>query len=313
MSENYRNKENLYSLNTGLDSVLAKKKVALVCSSNGLPMQVEPQIQKLVGYLRDMELDPVLSPYIYATDAVEAGTALQRADILMEYYQDPEIAAIYDISGGDIANEILPYLNYDIIAKSNKMFWGYSDLTTIINAIYARAGVSSVLYQIKNMVKDSTGKQVRVFQAFADAVYARKEDIDCCGRLALFQFPYEFVQGDRLEGIVLGGNIRCLLKLAGTPYWPDMSDKVLLLEARSGGVAQMTTYLSQLRQMGVFGQIKGILLGTFTQMEREQQYPKITDLVRCFAGTEIPIAKTAQIGHGADSKAIVIGGRICLE
>ena len=73
------------------------------------------------------------------------------------------------------------------------------------------------------------------------------------------------------------------------------------------------TYLSQLWQMGVFGQIRGILLGTFTQMEREQQRPKITDLVRRFAGAEIPIAKTAQIGHGADSKAIVIGGQIRLE
>lgn len=294
MSENYRNKEKSYSLNIGVDSIPAKKKVALVCCSNGLPMQVEHQIQELVGYLRDMELDSVLSPYIYATDTVEAGTARQRADILMEYYRDPEITAICDISGGDIANEILPHLDYDIIANSNKMFWGYSDLTTILNAIYTKTGRPSVLYQVRNLL--------------------RKE----CELSTLFHFDYEWIQGkpkqdSPLGGIVVGGNIRCLLKLAGTPYWPDMADKILLLEARSGGVAQMTTYLSQLRQMGVFGQIKGILLGTFTQMEREQMTPDIVTLVRRFAGEQMPIAQTAWIGHGGDSKAIVIGDRIHLE
>ena len=103
MSENYRNKEKSYSLNIGVDSIPAKKKIALVCCSNGLSMQVGHQIQELVGYLRDMDLEPVLSPHIYATDTVEAGTARQRADILMEYYRDPEIAAICGVSGGAIA------------------------------------------------------------------------------------------------------------------------------------------------------------------------------------------------------------------
>jgi muramoyltetrapeptide carboxypeptidase LdcA involved in peptidoglycan recycling len=92
-----------------------------------------------------------------------------------------------------------------------------------------------------------------------------------------------------------------------------MTDKILLLEARSGGVAQMTTYLSQLQQMGVFGQIRGILLGTLTQMEREKARPEITELVRSFAGDWMPMAKTAWIGHGADSKAIVIGKEIILK
>ena len=131
--------------------------------------------------------------------------------------------------------------------------------------------------------------------------------------LPLFAFPYHFVQGDQLQGTVVGGNIRCLLKLAGTPYWPDMKEKVLLLEARSGGVAQMTTYLSQLNQMGVFGQVKGVLLGTFTAMEREQESPTIEELVKRFAGDVIPIAKTDRIGHGGDSKAIWIGREIFFE
>ena len=51
-----------------------------------------------------------------------------------------EITDIYDISGGDIANEILPYLDFEVIKNSGKRFWGYSDLTTVINAIYEKTG-----------------------------------------------------------------------------------------------------------------------------------------------------------------------------
>lgn len=293
------------------------KKVALVSCSNGLPAQGEPQIRQLIHCLEEMGVEPVQSPYLYAIDSVEAGTARQRAEILMEYYRDPEITAICDVSGGDIANEILPYLDYCVIAASDKMFWGYSDLTTILNAIYGKTGKASVLYQVRNLVREEYGQDR---QAFADAI---GEKMVPCGDpqkgvSALFAFDYEWIQnapkqGEPLQGIVAGGNIRCLLKLAGTPYWPDMTDKILLLEARSGGVAQMTTYLSQLQQMGVFEQVRGVLLGTFTQMEREQAQPGIVELVCRFAGEMLPVTRTAWIGHGADSRAITIGMDIILK
>ena len=75
----------------------------------------------------------------------------------------------------------------------------------------------------------------------------------------------------------------------------------------------MVTYFSQLKQMGVFEKITGILLGTFTEMEKSGELPSVIDLVQTYAGTNIPIAKTAEIGHGTDSKGIVIGREIYLK
>ena len=62
-----------------------------------------------------------------------------------------------------------------------------------------------------------------------------------------------------MKGIVVGGNIRCFLKLAGTRYFPALDNKVLLLEAHGGEVPQMTTYLSQLKQIGAFENANGII------------------------------------------------------
>ena len=205
----------------------------------------------------------------------------ERVEALMSAYQDPDVEEIYDISGGDIANAILPYLDYELIAKSNKRFWGYSDLTTIINAIYTKTGKASVLYQRRFFKEDMADE--------------------------LFQVKYEFLQGYEMQGVLLGGNIRCLLKLAGTEYWPDLTGKILLLEARSGKVPQMITFLSQLKQLGVFEKVNGILLGTFTEMEKEGCQPTIEELVKEYAGPELPIAKTWDIGHAPDAKAIIIG------
>ena len=110
-----------------------------------------------------------------------------------------------------------------------------------------------------------------------------------------------------MQGTVVGGNVRCLLKLAGTPYWPGMQGKILFLEARSGSQAQMVAYLNQLKQMGVFEQVNGILLGTFLQLEKEETDISMADLVRRYAGEKLPIARTADVGHRSGSRALWIG------
>ncbi|MFR5714368.1 MAG: hypothetical protein ACLUD8_11400 [Clostridium sp.] len=106
--------------------------------------------------------------------------------------------------------------------------------------------------------------------------------------------------------------MRCLLKLAGTPYLPDFSGKILILEGNSGGADKMTACLSQLSQMGVFEQINGILLGTFTEMERRGDGRRARELVRSFAGP-LPIAVTEEIGHGSGARCAVIGGRLSFK
>lgn len=179
---------------------------------------------------------------------------------------------------------------------------GYSDLTTIINAIYTITGKSSVLYQVRHLVNDNGAVQMKRFK---NSVLDGKDD--------LYQIEYGFIQGNEMKGITVGGNIRCLLKLVGTEYFPDMEGKILVLEARSGKLLQVVMYLSQLKQLGTFEKVSGILLGTFTELERNPAMPHIKDNIHEFTGKELPIAYTKEIGHGTDAKAIVIGKEIWLR
>ena len=277
-------------------------KIGIVCCSNGQKCTYAEKIKRLEKTLIDIGLQPVFSDCIYEKESIFSGTAKERAIALMNFYKDDEIKGIFDISGGDVANGILPYLDYDVIANSSKMFWGYSDLTTVINAIYKKTGKASVLYQIRNLIYEHKEEQIA---DFINTVMHNRTD--------LFHINYKFIQQSKMHGIVVGGNIRCFLKLAGTEYMPELNDKILLLESFEGTVAKMETYLCELRQMGAFDKVAGIILGTFTEMDREKYIPTIEALVKRIVGEDLPIVATRNIGHGIDSKGIIIGQKIYLE
>lgn len=290
------------------------EKIALVCCSNAQMPKDKSELDTLGEKLADMGIDVVYSPYIYGERPGVPAERGIRARALMDFYRDDTVRAVFDISGGDIANGILPFLDYDLIAESGKSFWGYSDLTTVINAVYAMTGNIGVLYQIRNIVRKDGTEEDRAAGNAAGTAEMQAEDFagswtGFCEEHStdgpLFQFFYHFLQGSSMSGIVVGGNIRCLLKLAGTPYFPDMREKILFLEARSGFVPQMRAYFSQLGQMGVLDKISGILLGTFSEAERGGI--DIGALARGYVRDGLPIAKTGQLGHGADSKALAIG------
>lgn len=281
----------------------AGDKVGIVACSNAQPAANRTHVEKLLKTLRQAGLNPVCSPYIFEKSRFFSGTAQEKARALMDFYNDNTIRAIFDLSGGDLANEVLEYLDYQVLKDNAKPFFGYSDVTAVINAIYKETGYPGYLYQIRNLIYDFRIEQLSRF----------KESLFQEGG-ALFDFDYEFLQGSRMEGVVVGGNIRCFLKLAGTPYLPDFSEKLLFLESYSGGADRMVSLLNQYRQMGVFDKINGIILGSFTKMEEAEEKPEIGDIIKEVVRNEaMPIVKTREIGHGPDSRAIVIGMPLTLK
>ena len=62
--------------------------------------------------LKGMGLKVIDSPYIFAKEgSASSGTGKQKAEILMSFYENKEVKAIFDVSGGDLGNEVLPWEN----------------------------------------------------------------------------------------------------------------------------------------------------------------------------------------------------------
>ena len=277
-----------------------KKKCIIISCSNPISEERRPVILRTEAILSEAGYEVEESGSLYAGIGMEASfKPRRRAEALMEAFKDHEASDIFDVSGGDLSNTILPFLDYEVIKESRARFWGYSDLTALINAIYARTGKLSMLYHVPNLAMDEERRHDFLR-------YIRGEDD------SFIRPSFEAIQGEEMDGAVIGGNIRCFLKLAGTPYCPDVRGKLLLLEAMSGRKERIASYLAQLSQLGVFEKACGILLGTFLELEKEIDTQELIRLVKVYAGEKIPMALTGEIGHRTDSKAIMIGIRISI-
>ena len=271
------------------------KKIGIISCSNGLNGNQIPAINKLEEILISLGIEIKKSSCLFALTDVASGSGKDRAMELIKLYEDPTIDGIFDVSGGDLANEVLEYINFDVLKNNPKPFFGYSDLSVILNSIYSQSSIESYLYQIRNILSNADSLDI-----FKDYISGKNNN--------LLNFDYNWVQGSSMDGIVVGGNLRCALKLAGTKFMPHFKDKLLLIESLGGDVAKITTYLTQYKLMGAFDKVNGIILGTFTEMEKNNLSPTVEELiVRIVDNPNLPIIKTSEIGHSNDSKCIVIG------
>ncbi|WP_010632064.1 LD-carboxypeptidase [Sporolactobacillus vineae] len=270
--------------------------VGLISCSDGLDESGCTKVNAIVSTLHTLGLRTKLAETIYrCAHSPFSGSPEERAAELMRLFLDPEIRAIFDVSGGDSANQILPYLDFDRIRGSRAFFTGISDLSVLNNALYTRSGKVSRHYRVMNLA----GRCAAAQQDFFNKYFMTPESPS---------FNYRWLRGKALSGTVIGGNIRCFLKLAGTSYFPDPSGKIVFLEALGGGPARMASLLAQLDQLAVFRTCSGVLLGTFSELQEKAMEPGIEQLVLTITQRYgLPVAQTGQLGHGEDARCLPIG------
>ncbi|KRL02177.1 S66 peptidase family protein [Liquorilactobacillus capillatus] len=274
--------------------------VALVGSSDPITTSDRLIIGSLLRILTSWGLNITVSPLLYED---KLNNFIQKADIINQYFTDKKIKALFDVSGGNMSNSLIPYLDYNAIAQNPKLFCGYSDLTAVLNAIQVRSKIQVSLFQLKTIIWDKSGKQKELLY---NSLFGKNND--------LYHFSYSFSQADSMIGPLVGGNIRCFLKLAGTKYFPTLKDKILFLESHSGDRRLLFSQFHHLAQLPDFTSLNGIILGTFTAYEQARSAMSIADLLlNSLPQFDLPLAKTQQIGHAATSRALKLGSTITLR
>lgn len=267
-------------------------KIALVALSNLNNFYEYESLKKLIKILESYNLEVIVGESVENIDLSNK----TKANEVNRFFSD-NVKAIFDISGGDRSNSILRYLDFSLIKKSSTLFFGLSDLTVILNSIYKKTGKVTGHFMLKN-------------------VFSQREEFYkefFLGGNYLSTFDYKFLKGNRLNGLVVGGNIRCLLKLAGTEYMPCFDKKVLLLESLGGDKDQITSMLNHLYYLGVFDRVEGLILGKFTTLYKKLGVEGVERFFNeYFEEFNLPIVITDKLGHGRDKKLIYIGKEIDL-
>lgn len=115
-----------------------------------------------------------------------------------------------------------------------------------------------------------------------------------------------------MDGTVVGGNLTAMRSLAGTRWFPATRGAIVALEELSPDYTEVLVGFHHLRQVGAFEEAAGLLLGQFTEVERQHGLDAVPALAREIV-PNIPIATTAHFGHSADARALLVGASLSLS
>lgn len=255
-----------------------------------------------------------------------AGSIQERVDALHEMFKNPEIAGILSFWGGFQSHQLLEYLDFDLIRKNPKPFIGYSDTTALQIAIHTMTGLVSfsgpavvtfskpelpsftLEYFKKVLIHPETSLRIGFSESFSDNPWYLEPD-----KKMIFKpnpGPKIFRHG-KAFGIAIGGNVGTMLLLAGTKYWPDLNGKILFFEDDEAESPEtIDRMFTQLRQMGAFEKLAGLVVGRFPSsvgfQENDSLEMILDDAVR---GYQIPVITGVDFGHTDPLITIPIGIR----
>ena len=225
--------------------------------------------------------------------------------------------------GGFNSNQLLRYLDYDLIGANPKVFCGFSDITALGTAIYAKTGMVTysgphfstfgmekgleyTLEYFKKCLMDTEPFTVEPSNTWSDDSWYR----DQRNRSFIPNDGFQVVNEGQAEGILLGGNLCTLNLLQGTEYMPSLTESILLVE--DDYKSKPLTFdrdLQSLIHQPAFKGVKGIVIGKF-QHKSEMEPEKLVKIIKSKQELKkIPVIVNADFGHTTPQFTFPIGGR----
>ncbi len=262
-------------------------------------------IEKVEKILHEKGYHTIKGETLYLQDGYLAGSDEIRAKEFMQFIADKSVHGIVTMRGGWGCQRILDRLDYSVIAANPKVIMGFSDITSLINAIYTKTGL--VTYHGPCGYSSWGNFTVdEVTRALVDG-----KPFKMSNPLNYREDLKTWVPG-KAEGELIGGNLTVLVAMIGTAYEPKWDRKILFLEEIGEEPYRVDRMLWQLKQRGTFDLIKGLVLGSFKDCEPEEPEKSFTlaqVFEQHFAGFKIPIYQGAAIGHIAPKFTVPIGVR----
>ena len=252
-----------------------------------------------------------------------------RLDDLHNAFGDPNVKAILVARGGMSCNQILPYLDFDLIAKNPKIIIGYSDITAIINAIYAKTGLITFsgpgftsLKDITFETSDFSFKHWRhhLFKSGEIVVKSAEKILDTSyktGKSVTSEYDSDgfwVINPGKATGTIIGSNLCTLNLLQGTQFMPPLQDSILFIEDdHESSAGHFDRDLESLTQLPEFAGVKGLVIGVF---EKDSQVDRQTlaDLIQNKPILKnLPVLANVNFGHTKPMLTFPIGGIAKLE
>lgn len=233
-----------------------------------------------------------------------SGTIAERTSDLQEAINDDQIKAIFCARGGYGCIQVVDRINWAGFMDQPKWIVGFSDVT-VFHQHLSCLQVPSLHATMPLNYKDNSSRSLTTM-------------IDCLkGEPVSYEWSANSnnIEGSA-QGVLIGGNLAVLCGLIGTNEMPSYLNTILFLEDVGEHLYAVDRYFHQLSKAGVFDQIRGLVVGGFTNMrDTEPGFGcSLAEIIRShFNYRSVPIAFDFPAGHMDDNCALAFGKRATLK
>ena len=301
--------------------------IRVIAPSRSLSIISSKNQQIAVDNLKELGLKISIGKYAKEINNFDSSSITSRVFDLHNAFQDKNIKAILTAIGGFNANQLLDYLDFDLIGKNPKIICGYSDITVILNSIFQKTGLLTyygphfstfgvlkgneyIVEYFKKCLMQSKGYYLSPSSQWSDDEWY----LDQNNRKFIHNDGYQVFSEGQSEGTLIGGNLDTFNLLQGTPYFPVVKDAILFIEednlANDYMIAEFDRNLQSLLQVASLKkELRGILIGRF-QKKPKMSFKTLEKILKGKNINNIPIIYNLDFGHTLPMVTLPIGGKV---
>jgi len=264
-------------------------------------------------------------------DFYRSGSIKERANELNELITSPEVKCIMAISGGCVSNSILPYIDYEYLEKNPKIIIGFSDVTAILLAIYAKTGLVTYYGPVLSCFGRKPPLHFETYQYMSDVICKAKpiphifptpthwtedyieadEDIE----YTMYENNMLTLNDGVSEGRLIACNLNTLMGFMASEYMPKIVENdILLIEDKNIDAETLEKGFSMLKVSGIFDKLGGLIVGKHIDFDDRGTGRKHYEILQEVIGkVNFPVLAEFDCSHSMPMLTVPIGCKIRLD
>lgn len=309
----------------------AGDEIRIIAPSRSLAL-ISPEVRKLAEErLSQLGFKVSFGKNVEEVDTFLSSSVESRVSDLHEAFADKNVKAILTVIGGFNSNQLLKYIDWDLIKNNPKPVCGYSDITILANAIFAKTGLVTyygphyssfgeklnfdyTLEYFKKVLMSEESFELRPSETWSNDTWYLDQD----HRDLIKNEGWWAIHPGQAEGLILGGNLNTFNLLQGTEYFPNfISDTILFIEEDGGtggaGDVEFDRNLQSIIHLPNFDKVKAIIIGRFEKVSKmtEEKLKLIIESKKELGN--LPIIANVDFGHTTPMATFPIGGRAKID